>query len=199
MKLRIGALAFACAMAGAAIGVGAAQASSPEFLQRLMGAAGKDGRQVACFKRVYDPAHLKSHPQQNVQRMTLLVSIDPDTGSTNPTVSLGVDFRRGKNFQSGGSCGEVKDEKTGAAQALRCGVDCDGGEIGVSLKDDKSVRVTIPDGARLWRPGQDDDDMSSRRRFGSDDKLFRVDRASGVDCLSLTSEPAVKALLRGAR
>ncbi|MBK9081410.1 MAG: hypothetical protein IPL88_04685 [Rhizobiales bacterium] len=195
MKLRIGALAFGCAMAA----VSAAQASSPEFLQRLMGAAGKDGRQAACFKRVYDAAHLKSHPQQNVQRMTLLVVVDPDAGSTNPSVSLGVDFRRGKNFQSGGSCGEIKDEKTGAAQALRCGVDCDGGEIGVSLKDDRSVRVTIPDGARLWRPGRDDDDMNSRRRFGADDKLFRVDRTSGVDCLSLTSEAAVKALLRGAR
>ena len=75
-------------------------------------------------------------------------------------------------------------------------MDCDGGSIDVAIKDAKSVLVSIPAGARLWRAGSDDDSGNARKRFGADDKLFRLDKVALTQCLSLASDDKVKAALR---
>jgi hypothetical protein len=161
---------------------------------------GKD-RIHACYKRVYDAPHLASHPQQNVRTMTLLV-----TGSaedpTSPTYSLGlgVTFRKsGAHFETYGSCGTIGDgtPNGGKANVVNCGVDCDGGAINVALKNEKSVLVSIPEGARIWKAGNSSDESNDEsRRFGADDKLFRLDRTKLTDCLPLVGDGDEKAQLR---
>jgi hypothetical protein len=82
--------------------------------------------------------------------------------------------------------------------AVNCGVDCDGGEIDVKLKDDKTVLVSIPEGARVWDASSDDDEepAEGRGHFGADDKLFQLDRTALTDCLSLAGDDDDKAAIR---
>ena len=144
---------------------------------------GKDTA-FACYTRVYDASHLKAHPKQNVTRMSLLVdsyldsSYAPDTRYY--TLSIGVNFRKVKKpFEVSGSCSGATD----TAGLLRCGVDCDGGQIDVRLKDANSILVDIPDGARVWDPSQPldaepDAGVTPESQFGVDDKTFLLARAA---------------------
>jgi len=60
------------------------------------------------------------------------------------------------------------------------------------------VLVSIPEGARIWRAGSDDD-SDHRKRFGADDKLFRLDRTALTQCLSLADDDKEKAAMRRER
>jgi hypothetical protein len=174
----------------------AASPANPEdFIKKLMGRAPGKGKTPACFNRVYDDAHLAAHPQQNVRTMTLLVLID----SENPDsydLRVGVNFRNRKHyFETEGDCVKPHPEdEAGGAVTAHCAVACDGGGIDVALKDNGSVLLTIPNGARMWRPGAEDND-TVHGAFGPDDKLFRVDRAALSECMPLAADKAEKALL----
>lgn len=181
----------------------AQRANEDETFQRqLFGhPLGKD-RLHACFKRVYDAGHLAAHPQQNVRTMLLLITGDPgEGGSPRYTIAIGVTFRKsGQHFESRGDCGSLHDEAGGGkGDTAHCGVDCDGGSIDVGIRDANSVRVSIPEGARIWRAGGGDDTESERGRFGQDDKLFRLDKARLTDCLKLALDSEDKAALRRGR
>jgi hypothetical protein len=78
---------------------------------------------------------------------------------------------------------------------VHCGVDCDGGSIDVAIKDTKSVLVSIPTGARIWRAGSDND-SDQAKRFGTDDKVFRLDKAALTECLRLADDSKEKAAMR---
>jgi hypothetical protein len=173
----------------------AASAGPEDFIKRLMGRAPGKGKTVACFNRVYDDAHLASHPQQNVRTMTLLVLIDSENPD-NYNLRVGVNFRNRKHyFETEGDCANPTAEgEAGGAYSAHCSVACDGGGIGVALKDNGSVLLTIPDGARVWRPGADDND-TVHGAFGADDKLFRVDRADLRQCMPLAAARDEKDLL----
>lgn len=168
------------------------------FQQRLFGhpLAGKTLH--ACFTRVYDAGHLAQHPQQNVRTMALLVRANPDVDQPRYELSLGMTFRKsGSHFESSGDCGSIHDTSTvgGSSATAHCGVDCDGGQLDVAMKDDKSVQVTIPAGVRIWRAGSDDDRDQSRR-FGRDDKVFHLEKAALIECLSLANDADEKAVMR---
>jgi len=155
---------------------------------------GKD-KVYACYTRRYDAAHLKAHPKQNVEDMTLLVDsyIDGDSGRQH-LLEIGVHFRKRQTlFQLSGACGSTVDGKT----ALSCGFDCDGGHVDVRVKDAESILVSIPDGAQTWDPGESEPPADAR--FGPDDKLFRLDRTSLRDCLPEALDDDVKADLSAAK
>jgi hypothetical protein len=178
----------------------AAPAESAEsgFIAGFLGAEpSKTADSFACFNRVYDPAHLALHPQQNVKTMTLLAVVDP----ANPDevqLRFGVTFRSRKGMlETNGGCAAPSGEG-GAAPSLttaHCNVDCDGGAIDVTLKTDGAVLVGIPAGARLWKPGADNPDDNVHGAFGPDDKLFRLDRAAFGECLSLAVDKDERARL----
>ncbi len=154
---------------------------------------GKD-RAFACYTRHYDAAHLSSHPAQNVTDMTVLVdsSVVPDYGR-DYALQLGVSFRGvATQFQVSGSCG-VDEEGN---KLLGCGIDCDGGQIDVKLRDANSIEVAIPYGARTWDPGSDDE-PPAEAAFGEDDKVFWLYRTDLKTCLPLEYDDAAKALLAG--
>jgi hypothetical protein len=171
------------------------------FQKRLFGRTAEDKPIHACFTRVYDAGHLAQHPQQNVRTMLLMVRADTDPPRY--ALRLGVTFRKsGAHFESGGGCGAIHDTADasgtaagGAAAVAHCGVDCDGGSIDVAIKDAKSVLVSIPTGARIWRAGSVND-SDQRRRFGSDDKVFRLDKTALTECLRLADDSAEKASMR---
>ncbi|WP_146126952.1 hypothetical protein [Labrys okinawensis] len=178
----------------------AGSAPDEAFQRQVFGRViGKD-KIHACYRRAYDAPHLGRHPQQNVRTMTLLVAGSAEEGADpGYTLALGVTFRKaGTHFETFGGCGSIGPSGAPAAKAnvAHCSVDCDGGAIDIRLKDDKSVLVAIPDGARIWKAGSDSEDSDERKRFGTDDKLFRLDRTALTDCLSLVGDEDEKAMLR---
>jgi hypothetical protein len=179
-------------------GAALAGANSEAFTKQLTGhALGKD-KSFACFTRLYDAPHLTGHPQQNVTQMSMLVDVAPNA-SADPSyvVYLGVNFRGDRHrFVTDGGCSGFHDVEAGVPQGVHCAVSCDGGSIEVSLKDNGSVLVGIPAGARVWRPGAPDSD-TGHGGFGSDDKVFRLDRASLRLCASLGEKEDRATLLRG--
>lgn len=167
---------------------GSARASESDIL--LFGKDPGDSKVYACYARHYDAVHLQTHKKQNVRDMVLFVRsyVDADSDSGRQyALQLGITFRKLKTeFQTGGGCSSV-DGKPG----LNCGIDCDGGQIDVSVKDAKTVMLSIPYGASTWDPNSDD--QPPEARFGDDDKLFRLDRTQMSDCLPLASEVEDKA------
>jgi len=193
------ALAVAFVLAGANL---TARAQEPkedvDFQQRLFGRALDGGQIHACFSRVYDAAHLVQHPRQNVRTMLLLVRAESDDNQPRYALRLGVTFRTsGAHFESAGGCGSIHDTSDvgGTAGVAHCGVDCDGGSIDVAIKDQKSVLVSIPNRARIWRAGSVND-SDRAKRFGADDKAFRLDKVALTECLHLADDSKEKASMR---
>lgn len=173
----------------------AARADDAALQAQVFGhALGKDAG-FACFSRVYDKPHLASHPKQNVTSIMLLVK-----GVTEDSVhyNASVDFRfrkSGKHFQAYGECPSVAVEGSKPGE-LHCGIDCDGGTINVNLKDADTLLVKLPDGIAVSDPADANDQGPSMGRFGSDDKVFKLTRVSGSNCLPLAAEDADKAALK---
>jgi hypothetical protein len=200
-RYRIAMLAvLTAAIAGVSFGARAGESPEDEaFQKKLFGRVVGDKQTIhACFNRVYDPAHLAQHPRQNVRTMQLLVKVSQHPDGTNYGVRIGVTFRKsGAHFESAGDCSSIHDNTGDKAGVAHCGVDCDGGSIDVALKDAKSVLVSIPNGARIWRPGSDGDEPgNARKRFGADDKMFRVDKVALTQCLALADDKEEKAAMR---
>ena len=130
--------------------------------------------------------------------MLLLVKAESDNDQPRYALRLGVTFRKsGAQFDSAGNCGSIHDTSDvgGSAAVAHCGVDCDGGSIDVAIKDQKSVLVSIPYGARIWRAGSVNDNDKAKR-FGADDKAFRLDKAALTECLRLADDSKEKASMR---
>jgi hypothetical protein len=165
------------------------------FQQRLFGRALGSKPIHVCFTRIYDAGHLAQHPRQNVRTMLLLVKGNVEDDQPSYELRMGVTFRKsGTHFESAGNCGSIHDADAGESGVAHCGVDCDGGQIDVAVKDAKSVLVSIPEGARIWR-ADSDDDSDQRKRFGADDKVFRLDRTELTQCRSLADDAKERAAL----
>jgi hypothetical protein len=153
----------------------------------------------ACFVRRYDPDHLARHPRQKVSAMKLLMTaeIPSDEKTYNYSFRLGVKYRhRPGDFDSSGDCGHVVAEDAGNEIRFGCGVDCDGGGIGVALsKDDKSAIVRL-ERVRIWQNNKPDDEAEISLVAGTDDNIFRLDRTGASECASLVTDRKELAALR---
>jgi hypothetical protein len=197
----LAALTLGFALVGSDFPARAAGSKADEAFQNRLFGQTIDAKQIhVCFSRVYDAGHLGQHPRQNVRTMLLLVSGKAESGE-DPSYGLriGVTFRKsGTHFESAGNCGSIHDDSEAARSdnAVHCGVDCDGGSIDVAIKDAKSVLVSIPYGARIWRAGSAANEGNSSQRFGADDKVFRLDKVALTQCLRLADDSKERATLR---
>ena len=162
--------------------------------------AGPPGAKAyACFVRRYDANHLAQHPKQKVGAMKLLVEAEdaPEDKTTNYSFRLGVTYRhRSGNFDSSGYCNHAIATESGQEIRFECGVDCEGGGIGVALsKDDKSALARLAS-IRMWNRNKPDDDASEELLAGADDKIFRLDRADLSQCAELVTDRQELAALR---
>jgi hypothetical protein len=153
----------------------------------------------ACFVRRYDPDHLARHPKQKVSAMKLLMTaeIPPEEQAINYSFRLGVKYRhRSGNFDSSGFCNHVVAEDAGNELRFGCGVDCDGGGIGVALsKDDKSAIIRL-ERVRIWQNNSPDEEAGDALVAGADDKIFRLDRVDTGECASLVTDRKELAAIR---
>jgi hypothetical protein len=187
------ALGLCAALAIAQTGPGRAG----EIDTQLFGSDPGEARAAACFVRHYDTAHLVSHPQQNVTDMLVLVDGQPDgEEGRNYVVNMGVKFR-GLDTQmaASGYCGSVQS----GDEVLSCGIDCDGGIIGVRLSDANTVMIDLPQGAATWNPAADlaldDVEQPPEAQFGDDDKTFRLERTALSQCTDIVFDDDLKAIV----
>ena len=131
--------------------------------------------------------------------MKLLMSTEYDKEDKELQNSFRLGFRyllRSGDFDSSGSCGHAMFTKNGPEVRLGCGVDCEGGGIGVALsKDDKSVIVRLAR-VRVWQNNKPDDDAEQSLVAGADDGIFRLDRVDASECASLVTDRKELAALR---
>ncbi|MBR0714827.1 hypothetical protein [Bradyrhizobium liaoningense] len=176
----------------------ATKAEAETFSARVFSGPPEQKR-FACFVRRYDADHLAQHPKQKVATMKLLMSTeyDKEDKELHYSFRLGFKYRqRSANFDSAGSCHHAVFEDTGNEVRFGCGVECDGGGIGVALsQDDKSAIVRL-ERVRAWQSGKQDDEGDESLVAGSDDKMFRLDRAPNSDCASLVTDRKELAALR---
>jgi hypothetical protein len=148
-------------------------------------------KSYACFVRKYDSGHLAQHPKQKVSTMKLLMTaeIPSDASTFNYSFRLGVKYRnRSTNLGSFGDCGHVVAEDTGQEIRFGCGVDCDGGGLGVALaKDDKSAVVGLAR-VRVWKRNTAPEETAEDLVAGDDDTKFRLDRAELRECTDLVTD-----------
>jgi hypothetical protein len=115
------------------------------------------------------------------------------------SVNMQVNFRQLKKpFQVSGNCGVDADGR----KTLSCGIDCDGGHIDVRVKSEAALLIEIPTYARIFDPSdlETDEraDVPEKARFGSDDKIFRVDRTDLKNCVPVIYDEDIKAkVMRG--
>jgi hypothetical protein len=154
----------------------------------------------ACFVREYDAAHLAKHPQQKVSAMKLLVTAElmPEDESPNHSFSLGLKFRsKPGDFRSGGSCGHAKvSESENGKEHLGCSVDCDGGSIDVELSADAKSTIVRVGSVVIWDPKKPDTEDRLHLNGGTDDRVFRLDRAPLEMCKSLVNDKDELVVLR---
>jgi hypothetical protein len=174
------------------------KAKAVTFDKRLFAGPLQRRMTYACFVRAYDAEHLARHPKQKVSAMKLLVTAEnvPDE-KTNYSFRLGVKFRhRPGNFDSMGSCSHIVAENTEGEIRLGCGVDCDGGGLEAAISgDDKSAIIRL-ESVRIWQNNKPDDEAEHALVAGSDDKMFRLDRADVRECASLVTDRKELAALR---
>ena len=174
---------------------GVDKAKATAFDARLFGGP-LSQKTYACFVRRYDASHLAQHPKQKVSAMKLLVTAEdaPEDNTVNYSFRLGFKYRhRAGNFDSSGYCNHVVAES--GEIRLGCGVDCDGGGIGVAMRDDKSSLIRL-ERIRIWERNKPDDDASNDLVAGADDKIFRVDRVDLHECSELVTDRKELAALR---
>ncbi|MDF0515993.1 hypothetical protein P0R31_01895 [Bradyrhizobium yuanmingense] len=176
----------------------ASKAEAETFNTRMYAKPPGD-KAYACFIRRYDADHLARHPKQKVASMKLLVSaeFDKEDKELHHSFRLGFRYRhRSGDFDSSGSCNHAVFTRSGDEVRLGCGVDCDGGGIGVALsRDDRSAIVRL-ERVRVWQNNKPDDDAEHSLTAGADDKIFRLDRADNRECASLVTDRKELAALR---
>lgn len=177
----------------------ASKAEAETFNARIYARPPGD-RAYACFVRRYDAEHLARHPKQRVAAMKLLISAEFDSEDKRLHHSFRLGFRyrhRSGDFDSSGSCNHaVFTRSSGEEVRLGCGVDCDGGGIGVALsRDDKSAIVRL-ERVRVWQNNKPDDDAEHSLTAGADDRIFRLDRTDNGECASLVTDRKELAALR---
>jgi hypothetical protein len=177
-----------------------ATASTSDFLQAFMGAKPGDKDDFACFGRAYDAQHLGAHPRQNVASIYVLAIRRAD-------VKDGVGFNAGARLRGGearlefwGGC-EAADAKSLVGKtSVRCNVNCEGDDVEVTLNSNGSVLLQIPDAGRWSNPEiKNGDPNHCGAGFGSDDKVFRLDRVPLSDCVWLADDEGDRDEMRRSR
>lgn len=138
----------------------------------------------ACFKRVYDKAHLASHPHQTVTAMDFRIAyhrFEPDDnyphGQRNYYFLMEAK-RRGEKGRlvASGEC------TPGGSKAIYCGVECDGGGVSIEARQDGGLTVDLTGGSIRMSRGCGDEEDYVLLDAGKDDRRFRLERLAESQC-----------------
>lgn len=158
----------------------------------------------ACFGRAYDADYLQQHPKQRVTCFHLFRDFQVDKTAEDPPISSGTFLEQDGEGASVGLMAYVgfRDRpsvysnwlscrKNTEDNAIRCGVDCDGGGFKISAKD-----ITLKDMALLVENegfvvtggcGANEDDQEQRDfvRPENEDAQFVLDPKPVAECAAI--------------
>lgn len=136
----------------------------------------------ACWQRIYSADHLASHPDQQVTAMTFAMSFLKFDAENEGQHYFGIDvaMRDGRQGQTSGGCW-VHDG------AVRCGVDCDGGGLELSLDEAGNLRANLEAYGymRIESECGGGEAESFELLPGADDRLYLLHRADAKACKGL--------------
>ncbi len=150
----------------------------------------------ACYGRVYDAAHLKSHPRQQVTSIHVLRELERRREAENWTpdaraetirsfredgltsVTALVNFRdRKRTFYNFLTCGKE------TARGVICMIDCDGGSFRLTRASANSVLLHNNGFVLIGGCGEDvPEEKMVHFDPGADDKVFRLDARPVAAC-----------------
>jgi hypothetical protein len=185
--------AVGTAMLGLIATASLAGAAEPSrFVSELIGARPGEGKTFACFTRVYDAAHLAAHPEQNVTAAEMLVVA---YSSLDYAYQLRMGFRFRDHPQwltTVAECGRTAGSRGGGAV---CAGPSDGGHMRLVLEGRRTVLITLPEGAALWKGGPPNPDDTVDDAFHADDRVFRLERVPLGRCDDQAIDGEERALL----
>lgn len=142
--------------------------------------AGVDGGKP-CYLRVYDDAHLKSHPKQTVR--ALFIDFDVDARSDETRRNGADDFEAGIGFMLKRSpewYGQALWCKT-AGDRFDCLLEADGGTFTLTPLG-SALRLDVTSGPDADIHAEGINDFGSFGSRGSDDRAFLLPRADRAAC-----------------
>ena len=142
--------------------------------------AGVDGGRP-CYLRVYDAAHLKSHPRQTVRR--IFIDFDVNVRSDETRKNGPDNFEAGIGFmlkRSSEWYGQTLSCKT-AGDRFECFLEADGGTLTLTPRGD-TLRLDVAGGPDSDIHAEGEKDFGSFGGRGSDDRVFILPRGDRAVC-----------------
>ncbi len=142
--------------------------------------AGVDGGKL-CYLRVYDDAHLKSHPKQTVRR--IFIDFDVNARSDETRKNGADNFEAGIGFmlkRSDEWYGQALSCKT-AGDRFECFLEADGGTLILTPRGD-ALRLEVAGGADADIHAEGMNDFGAFGGRGSDDRVFILPRGDRKAC-----------------
>jgi hypothetical protein len=146
-----------------------------------------------CVARTYDAKHLKQHPKQRVTKLMLFiryVALSEDEAVIEPTEDGGT---RKRYFDYDFTlAAKVRDKKETlyaagdctSAEAIGCGVDCDGGGIEIEPIADNSDQLLVRlDRIRMALGCGEGEEIELEA--GEDEKVFKLDKSPVATCQAM--------------
>jgi hypothetical protein len=158
--------------------------STPTLAQILPPEAGRKG----CWRRVYDAAHLASHPRQTVAEMTFFlrvkaydakgneVALNPDHVFYNFALATKRRDEAKARVTSGDCSGEA---------SMQCVVDCDGGGAVIERASKGEGLVLKLEGEGIAFGNDCDTQRGTFLAPGADDKVFLLEAQPIAACAAL--------------
>lgn len=142
--------------------------------------AGVDGGRP-CYQRVYDDAHLRSHPRQTVRR--IFIDFDVNTRSDGTRKNGPDNFEAGIGFmlkRSSEWYGQALSCKT-VGNRFECFLEADGGALTLTQRGD-TLRLEVAGGRDADIHTEGEKDFGSFGGRGSDDRVFVLRRGDRKTC-----------------
>ena len=142
--------------------------------------AGIDGGKV-CYVRVYDDAHLKSHPKQTVRRIFIDFDVDARSdetrknGADNFEAGIGFMLRRSDEWY-----GQALSCKT-AGDRFECFLEADGGTLTLTPRGD-ALRLEVTGGTGSDIHAEGEKDFGEFGGPGTDDRVFILPHGDRKTC-----------------
>ena len=160
--------------------VGLAMSAAPAAAVELDELVPAQNGAAACWSRLYDAAHLKAHPDQQVEEIGFAISYAAETAEYAPQYSFQIEarMRNGDVGHNSGPCSESEGN-------VQCGVECDGGYVMVEPRDNGGVLLDLETSGYIWLSGGcgvDDVDEGFALESGKDDKQFLLRLMSAGTC-----------------
>ncbi len=154
----------------------------------------------ACYGRMYDEAHLAKNKQQATRSVRLSLMEYEEIEGT----AIRIQFvTKSGQFFVAGSCAwadpanrDIQDKPLIEAFKAKGGLDChattsedgssaeEGGDFPVDLRDGRSIVLYMPDAIAGW-PSFDLSNPADFFSFGTEDRIFRLDRTDPALCSEL--------------